>query len=139
MRNRGVEIFLLPEPRIAPKKSELPEAAADEGKTSVAPLEEAAGHADLQFLAAARGMPGSSMPTTLENAHWQAVKAATSVHRRAAGMREICRCVSLTAHLVASGWSMPDALSTAWLQAGFPPCPPCAHHFWSLCLNNCSA
>lgn len=120
MRNRGVEVFLLPELRLPPSKGDRPEAPVDEGKRLAAPLDEAANHADLQLLAAAHGMPGLSMQTALEKAHWQAVKAATSAHRRTAGMREICRCVSLTAHLVASGWSMPDALSTAWLQAGSP-------------------
>jgi len=105
MRNRGVEIFLLPE-SISPASS-----ASHLSSASSPPHQQQ--HEDLQLALGAAGVPGWAMPAAMAAAHAEIAAAAAAAHSRA----ELRRWAGLTAGLAQRGWPVQAALATAWQQA----------------------
>ena len=106
MRNRGIEIFLLPEPRHA----------------NPAPSVDAAGElAELVAVLGLAGVPGSQLPAAMAAAHETVAATAAQGHRRGPGLRELRRWAALTSVLASRGWSCSEALSTAFQQVYVRP------------------
>lgn len=113
MRNRGIELFLLP-----------PEAEAEAGPGAAAQLAAAppAGapaqqqQQEAQQVLALAGVPGSAVPAAMAAAHAAVVAHAAQRHRRPPGLRELRRWAALAAALAARGWPFGRALHTAWGQ-----------------------
>ncbi len=109
MRNRGVEIFLLPE-SISPASS-----ASHPSSASSPPHQQQ--HEDLQLALGAAGVPGWAMPAAMAAAHAEIAAAAAAAHRRGPSRAELRRWAGLTAGLAQRGWPVQAALATAWQQA----------------------
>lgn len=101
MRNRGIEIFLLP-----PREQQAAPAAAP-GLCQ---------HGELQQVLALAGIPGTAIPAAMAAAHAAVVAHAAQRHRRPPGLRELRRWAALAAALAGRGWPFAAALHTAWRQ-----------------------
>ena len=103
MRNRGIEIFLLPAQGEA--GAALPAAGWHPLHTS-----------ELQQALAIAGVPGTALPAAMSAAHSAVAAQATQLHRLPPGLRELQRWAALAAALAARGWRFETALHTAWRQ-----------------------
>ncbi|GAB4814208.1 hypothetical protein N2152v2_001254 [Parachlorella kessleri] len=107
MRNRGIEIFLLPADPRAPagplNGSSLPAA----GNLHAQELEATLGY---------EGIPGRALPHAMAAAHAEVVAHAAQRHRRPPSLRQLKHWAQLAAALACRGWEPRAALSTAFQQ-----------------------
>ena len=112
MRNRGIEIFLLPQQEGTP-------APAAEQQGAAAPLslqEQLTQHGELQQVLALMGVPGSSIPAAMAATHAAVAAHAAQRHRRPPGLRELRRWALVVATLAGRGWPFGEALQAGWRQ-----------------------
>jgi hypothetical protein len=121
MRNRGVEIYLLPEPS--------PAAAGPSLKSADAQVPAAN---DLQLALAAAGVPGWALPQAMAATHQQLAAAAAAAHLPGPSLRQLRRWAELAGALAARGWPLQSALAAAIRQVAMSICcsracrhPPC--------------
>jgi hypothetical protein len=124
MRNRGVEIYLLPEPS--------PAAAAPSARSGpTADAQVPAAH-DLQLALAASGVPGWALPQAMAATHQQLAAAAAAAHLQGPSLRQLRHWAELAGALAARGWPLQSALAAAIRQVAMSICcsrawrhPPC--------------
>lgn len=111
MRNRGIEIFLLPQ-----GEEEAAVAAVGAPWHGGQGQQQGEQHAELVQVLALAGMPGTAVPRAMAAAHAAVAAHAAQRHRRPPGLRELRRWAALTAALAARGWRFGAALAAAWRQ-----------------------
>ena len=117
MRNRGIEIFLLPEQAEQEAAPAPAAAAALQGPAAAEQQQQQqAEHADLQQVLALAGVPGTALPAAMASAHAAVAAHAAQRHRRPPGLRELRRWAALAGALAGRGWRPAAALHTAWCQ-----------------------
>lgn len=108
MRNRGIEIFLLP--------------LQDEATAAVQQRQQQQGkqqheqHAELEQVLSLAGVPGTALPAAMAAAHAAVAEHAAQRHRRPPGLRQLRRWAALAAALAGRGWPFGAALLAAWRQ-----------------------
>lgn len=112
MRNRGIEIFLLPRQEAEAVASPAGGARWD-GSQGRRQGEQ---HAELVQVLALAGVPGAAVPHAMAAAHAAVAAHAARRHRRPPGLRELRRWAALTAALAARGCRFDAALEAAWRQ-----------------------
>ncbi|KAK9809153.1 hypothetical protein WJX72_010301 [[Myrmecia] bisecta] len=146
MRNRGIELFILPDSTPQPASppglptSVLPDTgqlaeqalAGKLSKLGIQPRvdqateEPSAGTlphdgrdqavSDAEAVLIAAGVPGWVLPRAMAAAHEAIVSAARTAHWRVPTLREVGRWAGLTRELAERGWPLSLASSHAWLQ-----------------------
>lgn len=157
MRNRGIELFILPEVAAQPASppgsptSVLPEAGIPDHPSLIASKlsalhieslptaasDEAGPHSgcvveavcDVESILVASGVPGWVLPRAMAAAHEAAVSAARTGHQRMPTLREASLWAGLTRELAERGWPLSRALAHAWRQVLLLAQK---HAFWSL-------
>mgnify|MGYP001806963913 CR=1 FL=1 len=113
MRNRGIEIFLLPpappaaEAKAAGRKEEPAQEQAQRG------LEEVV-DADVEAVVRSAGVACKRLLRALARAHRGVAALCARGHKRSPGLREAATAASLAAALLARGWAAPAAVRTGW-------------------------
>ena len=110
MRNRGVELFLLPESPAVP-----PHPLATR-PTDAGPWPAVNSAAALLAALALEGVPGWELPAAMTAAHLALGAATAAMHRRSCGLRELRHWASLTRALVEQGCQPQEALAASWEQ-----------------------
>ncbi|GIL43447.1 hypothetical protein Vafri_918, partial [Volvox africanus] len=100
MRNRGIEIFLLPLPP-------APAPVAPEAETAVV-------DADVEAVLWSRGVVGKRLLRALAHGHLAMCRLCARSHKRRPGLREAATAASLAAALLARGWPLAAAVRTGW-------------------------
>ncbi|GLI68780.1 hypothetical protein VaNZ11_013272, partial [Volvox africanus] len=102
MRNRGIEIFLLPlSPALAPAP------AAPGADTAVV-------DADVEAVLQSRGIAGKRLLRALARGHLAMCRLCARSHKRRPGLREAATAASLAGALLARGWPLAAAVRTGW-------------------------
>lgn len=114
MRNRGVEIYLLPEPS--------PAAAAPISRSDPAADAQVPAAPDLQLALAAAGVPGWALPQAMAATHQQLAAAAAAAHLQGPSLRQLRRWAELAGALAARGWPLQSALAAAIRQVAMCIC-----------------
>lgn len=91
MRNRGIELFLMPPDALA---------GSEEGERVMIGSE----------------VPGRALPSAMASAHVAFAQAATAAHRAPPTIREAQQWAAMTRGLLLSGWPLQQALEAAWKQ-----------------------
>ncbi|KAL4440107.1 hypothetical protein ABPG75_003108 [Micractinium tetrahymenae] len=116
MRNRGIEIFLLPKHE-EEAAAGAAGAAAQQGSQGQRQQEQQGGQqAELVQVLGLAGVPGTAVPRAMAAAHAAVAAHAAQRHRRPPGLRELLRWAALTAALASRGWQFGAALEAAWRQ-----------------------
>ncbi|GIL72550.1 hypothetical protein Vretifemale_2896, partial [Volvox reticuliferus] len=100
MRNRGIEIFLLPAP-VAPAP------AAPGPDTAVV-------NADVEAVLRSQGVAGKRLLRALARGHLAMCRLFARSHKWQPGLREAATAASLAAALLARGWPLAAAVRTGW-------------------------
>lgn len=111
MRNRGIELFLLPHPASA---LAIASQALADGKEVA--LESTAYLDDLDVTLQLDGLSSAEVRARLLAAYAKTAVAAAAAHRRAPSVRELRQCARLVQSLVQRGWGPGAATRAAWDQ-----------------------
>lgn len=109
MRNRGIELFMLPQhdQRRLGSSQQLPAALA-------LPLA-SSGLEDVEGVLASEGVVGGPLLAAMAAAHHSVVHQASAAHRRPPSLREVRNWGAISAALVQRGRPLAQALWTGWM------------------------